>query len=78
MGVEPPAKKDPQNPFDVSCQIMNQQGYDFAGGAMLGALGGAALGLVIGSSIRTEEWATVRIPARLTVSPDRVGLRVSF
>lgn len=44
----------------------------------IGAVGGAAIGFVTGSLMRSEHWVAVRSAVRVSLAPGRVGARVEF
>lgn len=55
------------------------QGVQAAGGAILGTAGGALVGLVIGTSIRSETWVRGRnAGVRVAGTPRAAGVSVAF
>jgi hypothetical protein len=55
------------------------QGVATLGGVFVGAAGGALLGLVIGSTIRSESWVPVyTVGARIAIAAGVGGVRITF
>lgn len=62
-----------------ACLMYPSEQAQTAAGAVLGGAGGALVGLLIGSSIRSETWAPVRgAGVHLMIAPGSMGLSVAF
>ena len=63
----------------LGCLMAPSQGEAIAGGAFIGAGAGALLGLLVGSAVMTDEWATVDLErARAAVKLEAVRMTTAF
>src|SRR6266853_6305488 len=74
-----PCKPPPGIFGSWSCAFHPSQRVAAAAGAIVGAGGGALLGFVIGSFIRSETWIPVRTEGvSIALTPAGAGIRVAF